>query len=144
MPGFPFDDYPEPLTSEAGIQTSPAPFDLWMFPCRVTIEPILPEGTSNETGETVDAFADAIEDVPCFIEPAGEEAKQAAAAQGYRVDKNVFFRTDPGDLATGTRLIVTSIDGQEPTRPMTLIVERIEFDILPYIKIWRADCTGRA
>lgn len=114
-----------------------------MFPDRVTIKLPTPSSSDNSGGR-VDANALVKTGVPCSIQTGTYQDSVNVGSMQYIVETKVYFPASPGRLPSGTRLIVESLDGEPPEGQGNIIAYRVARDGLHDLKVWRADCTGRA
>lgn len=119
-----------------------------MFPDRCDIylgAPIPARSTrDNSGGRPADPDTVATSGAKCSIQPAGDQEILAANAIGVEVNTKVYFKTDPGDLRTGSRIVPTLRNGTAPTRATAgLSVQFLRREDMYGLTLWTAFCLGR-
>jgi hypothetical protein len=118
-----------------------------IFTFQADVYPAASVGTDRDAsgGRGDDSNTPTLTGVPCVYNPLSvTEAPNTAMVAGKKLS-HVYFRFYPGDLRTGSRIVITHQDGVALPRPIGLSVLQCDREgARADVTIWRADCQGRA
>lgn len=114
-----------------------------MFPDVCTI--LVPIAVDNDhSGGRRVANEMAITDLPCSVQSSGQRDVIMVDSVQRTIDVKVVFPESPGNVPSGSKILIQQRNGSTPERQSHLTVLRLNYSALGILPVWRADCSGRA